>query len=558
MDELQILELGNENIEIHLGGCVVTWSEINGDPKNNKALIALLTELLKEKVDKNEEIEAGTHTKITYDEKGLVIAGEDLSIEDLPELHLKDIVDVVASVDEVNKLHGLLSTTEELNKLHGLLATTNELNILHNLQTSTEELNKLKGLLVTYAELNMLKGIKSNIQEQLDKKQDTLTYKAEDSANKVNIIEDSTITYPSSKALKTGLDSKQDKLTDKQMEILNSDIKAVDIEDLKEGKLDKNPEIIGDTKAKITYDEKGLVTKGEDLTTDDIPTLPLSKIGDVNVTHYEINRLEGLLVEATDINKLQGVTSNLQPQIDNITKLISEDATEDNKLADKKFVKDWVYYNAGYFLTKDDKNTPFNSYAELLSTVTFYNNGVIKAVTDNDFVVVTSDETRNNAVIMYAWIKDDIYNEGHWKFQYKISNSYDDLVLDWGLIRGDIKNQKDLMTEFAKKQDKFEVGDGLELTEDGVLNNTRTSAEYGNIVGNIEDQKDLVDYIARTALGLVVENGMICAIVEEADVNYTDDNTLEINNKNYTEIDGNIIIDGLSVVKNDDGNLTIE
>ena len=126
------------------------------------------------------------------------------------------------------------------------------------------------------------------------------------------------------------------------------------------------------------------------------------------------------------------------------------------------------------------------------------------------------------------------------------------------LIRGNIKNQKDLMAEFAKKQDKFEVGDGLELTEDGVLNNTRTSAEYGNIVGNIEDQKDLVEYIAKTALGLVVENGMICAIVEEADVNYTDDNTLEINNKNYTEIDGDIVIDGLSVVKDDDGNLTIE
>lgn len=43
-------------------------------------------------------------------------------------------------------------------------------------------------------------------------------------------------------------------------------------------KLDKNADIIGATKTKITYDSKGLVTAGADLETEDIPALPASKI----------------------------------------------------------------------------------------------------------------------------------------------------------------------------------------------------------------------------------------------------------------------------------------
>lgn len=43
-------------------------------------------------------------------------------------------------------------------------------------------------------------------------------------------------------------------------------------------KVDANTAITGDTKAKITYDSKGLVTAGADLTASDIPSLPASKI----------------------------------------------------------------------------------------------------------------------------------------------------------------------------------------------------------------------------------------------------------------------------------------
>ena len=42
-----------------------------------------------------------------------------------------------------------------------------------------------------------------------------------------------------------------------------------------------------------------------------------------------------------------------------------------------------------------------------------------------------------------------------------------------------------------KKQDKLTAGDGIEILEDGTINNTRVSAEWGNIQGNLSTQTDL-------------------------------------------------------------------
>lgn len=43
----------------------------------------------------------------------------------------------------------------------------------------------------------------------------------------------------------------------------------------------------------------------------------------------------------------------------------------------------------------------------------------------------------------------------------------------------------------AGKQDTLTAGTGIEITEDNVINNTQTSAEWGNIQGDITDQTDL-------------------------------------------------------------------
>ena len=457
MKDVQIIELGNEDIEVILDSYALTWSEILGNPTNSKPLVELLNKLLAEKISKRvEPLVAGTHSKITYDENGLVVAGEDLSIEDLPELHLNNIVDVEATSEEVNKLHGLQATKNEIDRLHDITATTSELNILHGLQANTEELNRLKGLLIASAQLNMLQGIKSNVQAQLDKKMDKINYEVENKANKTNSYDTaSNETYPSSKALKAGLDTKQDKLTETQLNNLNKAVTTENIEEAVSGKLDKNAPIQPDEACKVEYDENGLIIGKKNLEETDIPAIKLNKISDVNVSASELNQLKGLEADANDLNQLKGVENNVQLQFDTITQLLPDEVTVDNKLADKQYVKNYVYDTAGFFLSKDAHNTPFKSMAELLNTHTFYDNGKIKRISEHDYTVVTSDETRNNSVSLYAWIRDEIYNEGHWVFQYKISNSYDDLTFDWGNIVGNIINQTDLMKEFKKRDTAF-------------------------------------------------------------------------------------------------------
>ena len=75
MKDVQIIELGNEDIEVILDSYALTWSEILGNPTNSKPLVELLNKLLAEKISKRvEPLVAGTHSKITYDENGLVVA----------------------------------------------------------------------------------------------------------------------------------------------------------------------------------------------------------------------------------------------------------------------------------------------------------------------------------------------------------------------------------------------------------------------------------------------------------------------------------------------------
>ena len=53
------------------------------------------------------------------------------------------------------------------------------------------------------------------------------------------------------------------------------------------------------------------------------------------------------------------------------------------------------------------------------------------------------------------------------------------------------KDITDLSTKVDTKQDKLTAGTGLEILPDGTINNTKTSAVWGDITGDIANQKDL-------------------------------------------------------------------
>ena len=84
---------------------------------------AINAKQLATKVSKNNDIVAGTSTKITYDAKGLVTGGTSLSESDIPALHLSKITDVTATAAEVNVLDGITASTTELNYVDGVTSS---------------------------------------------------------------------------------------------------------------------------------------------------------------------------------------------------------------------------------------------------------------------------------------------------------------------------------------------------------------------------------------------------------------------------------------------------
>ena len=72
---------------------------------------------------------------------------------------------VTATTAELNILDGVTSTAAELNLLDGATVTTAEINVLDGVTASTSEINVLDGATLTTAELNTLDGITSTTGE---------------------------------------------------------------------------------------------------------------------------------------------------------------------------------------------------------------------------------------------------------------------------------------------------------------------------------------------------------------------------------------------------------
>ena len=141
-----------------LDGITATTTELN----YTDGVTSNIQTQLDNKITKNSDITGATHTKITYDSKGLVISGSDLSASDIPSITLSKISDITASAAELNTLDGITASTAELNILDGVTASTSEINVLAGLTASTTE-------------LNYVDGVTSSIQTQLNDKQATIS-----------------------------------------------------------------------------------------------------------------------------------------------------------------------------------------------------------------------------------------------------------------------------------------------------------------------------------------------------------------------------------------------
>ena len=85
-------------------------------------------------------------------------------------------------------------------------------------------------------------------------------------------------------------------------------------------------------------------------------------------------------------------------QVDAIEEKIPASATSENQLADKAFVNSSINNYSAFYLTKNANGDAFVTYAELTSATKFYNAGVEKTPTKNDYLVVLEDETKTTAL----------------------------------------------------------------------------------------------------------------------------------------------------------------
>ena len=106
----------------------------------------------------------------------------------------------------------------------------------------------------------------------------------------------------------------------------------------------------------------------------------------------------------------------LQSEVQAIQVLIPSSATAQNQLADKDFVNSSINNMAAFYVTSDVQGDPFDTRTDLLAGP-WYNQGVLRTPTQNDYALVTEDETHDDLTSRY------MYDGTQWVWQYTLNNT---------------------------------------------------------------------------------------------------------------------------------------
>ena len=123
---------------------------------------------------------------------------------------------------------------------------------------------------------------------------------------------------------------------------------------------------------------------------------------------------------------VDGKDNEIKGSIKNISDVIPNQATSSNQLADKAFVNSSINNYAAFYLTKNANGDAFGTYAELTSATKFWNAGVEKTPTKNDYLVVLEDETKTTALGVNPTTRYTYQGEwstGQFEFQYIVNNT---------------------------------------------------------------------------------------------------------------------------------------
>ena len=208
---------------------------VDNTSDENKPISTATQTALDSKVTKNADITGATHTKITYDSKGLVTSGADLEASDIPDISAT----YQTKITETNKL-----STDYISGLANV-AKTGDYGDLTNKPT------------IPAAQVNSDWNAASGIAQILNKPTLSVVATSGDYNDLLNkpyipsgVIVDQTYS-PTSNNAQSG----------------------IAVAEAVANKVDANTAITGGTATKITYDSKGLVTAGSNLQASDIPDL---------------------------------------------------------------------------------------------------------------------------------------------------------------------------------------------------------------------------------------------------------------------------------------------
>ena len=104
--------------------------------------------------------------------------------------------------------------------------------------------------------------------------------------------------------------------------------------------------------------------------------------------------------------------NEIKGSIKDISEVIPSQATSSNQLADKAFVNSSINNYAAFYLTKNANGDAFGTYGEMPLADTYWNAGVERIPTKNDYLVVLQDETKKTDLGVYPTTR-YIY-QGEW------------------------------------------------------------------------------------------------------------------------------------------------
>lgn len=118
--------------------------------------------------------------------------------------------------------------------------------------------------------------------------------------------------------------------------------------------------------------------------------------------------------------------NEIKKNVKDISDVIPSQATPSNQLADKAFVNSSINNYAAFYLTKNANGDAFGTYGEMLLANNYWNAGVERTPTKNDYLVVLEDETKTTALGVRPTTRYTYQGEwptGQFEFQYIVNNT---------------------------------------------------------------------------------------------------------------------------------------